>query len=91
MFFGKSDSDEFTAFEKAASQDDKRSYFHTEDSESAKAHGVEQPAVSLFRNFDEPKVDFSGKIITNDLSAWVSENSIPTVIDFNDEYIEPIF
>ena len=91
VFFGSAEGDEFAAFEKAASQDDKRSFYYTSDEESAKAHGVTAPGIALFRPFDEPKVDFEGEILTNNIASYVSDNSIPTVIDFTDEYIEPIF
>ncbi len=83
--------DEFTAFEKAAGADDKRTFFHTSDAAAAKAHGATAPAVVLFRDFDEPKVTFDGKYEQASINEWIASSSVPTLIEFSDEYIEPIF
>lgn len=91
VFFGDSSSDEFKTFEKAAGLDDKRAFFHTADADAAKTHEVEGTKVVLFRSFDEPKVTFEGDFETAALTKFVEDNSVPTLIEFSDEYIEPIF
>jgi protein disulfide-isomerase A1 len=90
VFFGAEGAD-FTNFEKAASADDKRTFIHTSDSEAATKHGVTAPKVVLFRKFDEPKVVHDGSFEARDISKFVEEHSVPTLINFSDEYIEPIF
>ena len=92
VFFGDASSDDFKAFEKAASRDDKRTFFHTADAESATAHDVKAPGVALFRPFDEPVVHFEGKT-TDDakITEFIEAQSVPTLIEFSDEFIEPIF
>lgn len=89
-FFG-AEGEQFTAFEAAANTDDKRTYVHASAAEAATKHGVTGPTVVLFRKFDEPKVTYAGAWEAKELARWVEENSVPTLIDFSDEYIEPIF
>ncbi len=89
-FFGAA-GEEYTAFEKAAGTDDKRAYVHTTSEAAATAHGVTGPKVVLFRKFEEPKVTFSGEWDSKKIAQWVEESSVPTLIDFSDEFIEPIF
>ena len=92
VFFGDSDSDEFKAFESAASADDKNAFFHTGDEVAAKNHEVEKtPSIVLFRKFDEPKVTFDGEFTKKAISEWITPNTVPTLIEFGDDYIEPIF
>lgn len=88
VFFGAEGTDEFKAFESAASKDDKRTFFHTEAS-AASTHGAGENGVVLFRTFDEPKVVFDGEL--SNLNTWIEAQSVPTLIEFSDEYIEPIF
>lgn len=45
----------------------------------------------IFRKFDEPKVVHDGAIEHSGLSRWIDASSVPTLIEFSDEYIEPIF
>ena len=92
VFFGSADSDEFKAFEGAASADDKNAFFHTDDEVAAKNHNVEKtPAVVLFRKFDEPTVTFDGDFDKKALSEFIGTETVPTLIEFSDDYIEPIF
>jgi protein disulfide-isomerase A1 len=90
VYFG-AEGEQFTAFEKAASTDDKRSYIHTSSADAASKHGVTGPKVVLFRKFDEPKVEFSGAWESAAIAAFVEENSVPTLVHFSDDFIEPIF
>jgi len=90
VYYGAND-DHFKSFETAASADDKRTYIHTFNADVAKANGAASPAVILYRKFDEPKVVFSGAWESKAIIAFIEESSVPTVIEFADEYIEPIF
>lgn len=90
VYFGSND-EHFKAFENAASSDDKRTYIHSFDSAVASSHGASSPSIVLFRKFDEPKVVFSGAWEAKAIVSWIDDSSVPTVIEFADEYIEPIF
>eukprot|EP00344_Euplotes_crassus_P005811 CAMPEP_0196998732 /NCGR_PEP_ID=MMETSP1380-20130617/4049_1 /TAXON_ID=5936 /ORGANISM="Euplotes crassus, Strain CT5" /LENGTH=481 /DNA_ID=CAMNT_0042415407 /DNA_START=35 /DNA_END=1480 /DNA_ORIENTATION=- len=91
VFYGEEGSDEFKAFESAASKDDKFQYRHVFDSDATTPEGVSRPGIAVFRNFDEPIVVFSGDFTASAVSEFVSSSSIPVFIEFSDEYIEPIF
>lgn len=91
VFFGEEGSEEFKAFETAASGDDKFQYRHVFDSSVATPEGVSRPGVAVYRNFDEPIVAFEGDFTATAIGAFVTGASVPTFIEFSDEYIEPIF
>jgi protein disulfide-isomerase A1 len=90
-FFGDADSTEFQEFEKAASSDDKYTYVHNTNADATLPEGLTRPGVAVFRKFDEPSVVFDQAIEKAALADWINSSSVPTLIEFNEEYIEPIF
>jgi len=90
VYFGSTDSAEYTQFEKVAAGDDKHTFVYNTDSKAA-PEGLTQPGVAIFRQFDEPTVVYSGDVNVGSLKSWISDSSVPTLIEFSDEYIEPIF
>ena len=91
VFFGAQDSDEFKAFEKEGLADDKFSYRHVFDDSVSAPEGLTRPGVAVYRNFDEPIVVHTGDFSSKSLSEFVVTSSIPTLVEFSDEFIEPIF
>lgn len=89
VFYGAGDSSEYKEYEKVASGDDKHQYLH--NAEGAAPEGLTAPGVVVFRQFDEPTVVFEGTLSTLALKKFVDNASVPTLIEFSDEYIEPIF
>lgn len=62
------------------------------DKECAASHGASStPAVVLFRHFDNPTVVYSGSFETTPVIDFLVAQSVPTLIDFSEDYIEPIF
>jgi len=45
----------------------------------------------LFRKFDQSPLVFSGNWETTPIVDWLVGGSVPTLIDFSEDYIEPIF
>jgi hypothetical protein len=45
----------------------------------------------LFRKFDESPLIYSGEWKSSDVASFLSTSSVPTLIEFSEEYIEPIF
>lgn len=71
---------------------DKFQFYHTTDKECAASYGASStPAVLLFRKFDESPVVYSGEWESQALVNWMQTQSVPTLIEFSEEYIEPIF
>lgn len=94
-YFGETDSSEYTAFLGAAQSGtvgEKYQFFHLGDKECAQSFGASSwPALVAFRKFDEPKVAYSGEWTSDNIIAWLSASSVPTLITFSEDYIEPIF
>ena len=91
VFYGDEDSDEFKAFQGAASADDKHSFYHNHNSDASLPEGLSRPGVAIYRKFDEPVVVHTGDLTREAISNFVSSSSVPTLIEFGEEYIEPIF
>jgi len=91
VFFGEEGSDEFKTFEQLASLDDKNSFNHVFDASVNAPEGLTRPGVAVFRKFDEPIVVHDGEFTREALAEFIVNTSIPTLIEFSDEFIEPIF
>lgn len=89
VFFGASDSTEFAEFEKVASGDDKHEFVHT--TSSSLPEGLTAPGVAIYRQFDEPTVVHTGKVTKDEIKSFIASSSVPTLIEFSEEFIEPIF
>jgi protein disulfide-isomerase A1 len=89
VFFGSADSDEYKEFNKAASADDKHTFLHNPT--GVAPEGLTAPGVVVFRQFDEPTVVHTGEATSAAISAFILNASVPTLIEFSDEFIEPIF
>lgn len=72
---------------------EKWSFYHLNDKECASSFGANsQPALVLFRKFDENTVVYSGKSFeSTPIVEWLQASSVPTLISFSEDYIEPIF
>jgi len=91
VFFGAEDSAEFKAFTKTALGDDKNSFRHVFDESTNAPEGLTRPGVAVYRDFDEPIVVHEGDFTDEALADFVVTASIPTLVEFSDEFIEPIF
>jgi len=90
VYFGEKEGDLYSTFIKTASKNDNMMFFEA-DKECAAEHGASAPGVSIFRSFDESPVHFTGAAEGSALDSWCETSSIPTVITFSEDYIEPIF
>ena len=71
---------------------EKFQYFHVNDKACAASHGASgSPALVVFRKFDNSPITYTGNWEVTPMVNWLSESSIPTLIDFSEDYIEPIF
>jgi protein disulfide-isomerase A1 len=87
IFFGATEGDEWAKFSAAARGLDSYAFFNT-GAECAEAAGVGSANVGLFRNFDDSPVAWNGE---GDLTSWLNSNSVPSLFEFEEEYIEAIF
>jgi len=65
------------------------SVFHASSS-CAGAYGT-GTGLSIFRSFDESPVHYRGEQTQIAILEWMEKTSVPTLIEFSEDYIEPIF
>lgn len=95
-FFGDAGSatfsEDYLSVANHPSVGEKFSFYHMNDEACAKSYGAQpQGGFVLFRNFDESPVVYSGSTSSSAVIDWMNAQSVPTLIDFGDDYIEPIF
>ncbi|KAE8156445.1 protein disulfide-isomerase [Aspergillus tamarii] len=76
-------NDLFTTF--AESQRDNYLFAATGDASIAKAEGVKQPSIVLYKDFDEKKATYDGEIEQDALLSWVKTASTPLVGELGPE------
>lgn len=79
----KASSKSFTAF--AESQRDNYLFAASNDAALAKAEGVKQPSIVLYKDFDEKKAVFDGKLENEAILEWVNTASTPLVGELGPE------
>lgn len=71
---------------------EKYQFYHTSDKDCASQYGASStPSVVLFRNFDESPLVYKGNWETTPMVDWLVSSSVPILIEFSEEFIEPIF
>ena len=58
---------------------------------AASFNAVNTPALVLFRKFDENTLVYSGNWESSNIVSWLQASSVPTLINFSEDFIEPIF
>lgn len=67
-------------------------FVHTSDKACASSNGADTtPALVVFRKFDTPTVTYHGNFEVAPIVEFLENTSVPTLIDFSEDYIEPIF
>lgn len=79
----KASNETFTAF--ADSKRDDYLFAATNDAALAKAEGVKQPSIVLYKDFDEKKDVFDGKFDQETILSWVKTASTPLVGEIGPE------
>jgi protein disulfide-isomerase A1 len=93
-YFGVLEGDLYTAFMQSARNpaiSEKFAFFHSTDADCASKYGASAPGLVLSRNFDESPVAYSGTANEDDIVAFAKKSSVPQLITFSEDYIEPIF
>jgi len=74
-------------------EDEKYKHFHT-SGECAHEHGAKHNSISIFRTFDKSPLHMHVMKVAGDQKAvqmWVDKASLPTLIEFANDFIEPVF
>lgn len=73
-----------------ASSEDNIVFVHA-PAECAADHEAAAPGIMFFRTFEEPKVLYTGAADKDSLKSFVQPLTVPTVFEFSEDMIEPIF
>lgn len=91
-FSGKEYETVYSEVANHASVSEKFTFLHLKDKDCATKFGVSTlPGFVLFRQFDESPLVYTGSVETTPIVDFMLKSSVPTLIDFNEDYIEPIF
>jgi protein disulfide-isomerase A1 len=95
-YFGETTGREFAEIFLDVAQNpaisEKYQFFHVNDKECAASFGANNlPALVIFRKFDENTVVYSGNWESSPIVDWLQASSVPTLINFSEDFIEPIF
>jgi len=88
-FFADVESDDAKAYLAAAGNLD--DYPFGIASDAAILAEYKASGVVLFKNFDEGRNDFEGELTEENIVAFVAANSLPLVVDFNQDTAQKIF
>lgn len=79
----KASTESFSSF--AETQRDNFLFGSSDDAALAKAEGVKQPSIVLYKDFDEKKAIYDGKIEDEAILSWVKTASTPLVGELGPE------
>lgn len=92
VFFGDEADALFTAAHiPLATKNDKVSFFNVKDAACATQYGVTGPKEVFFRKFEQTQINYDGAADLDSLQEFVKPLMVPTVFEFTEEEIEPIF
>ena len=90
VYFGDFSGELFDNFMAVAKGNEVYTFFHAAGA-CAATHGAKANSVSVFRSFDSSPVHYSGANSLDAINEWMDATSVPMVIEFSEDYIEPIF
>jgi len=91
-FFKDAESEAAKAFLEAAASNDEVGFGITSNGDVFAEHKVEGDAsVVLFKKFDEGRNDFEGEINAEAITKFIGANSLPLVVEFNQDTAQKIF
>lgn len=93
-FFGALEGELYDSFMKAAKNpaiSESISFYHSTDGDCAAKFGASANGVALSRRFDESPLAYTGAASEDEIVSWAKASSVPRLITFSEDYIEPIF
>ena len=96
VYFGDSSDSKFTETYLQVAENpavsEKFTFIHIDNKDCAIEFGAQDlPALVFFRKFENSPVVYSGSWDSSSVVSWTQGLSVPIVIEFSEEYIEPIF
>ena len=91
VLFAQKDSDEAKVFESVAKDSDESFFVLSTATDALSAHHVTEPALIIFKKFDDRKVQFTGNFRAKRMTEFIKANSTPWTMPFDDKAIDYIF
>merc|ERR1711935_140495 len=89
--FKDQESDAAKEFIKAAGSIEDHKIVITSDDEVKKGIQARDGWIIMFKNFDVPRVKYEGEAKSDDIEAWINEQSVPSVWEFTSTNAQKIF
>jgi len=90
VYFGAQEGEMFDHFT-AASKTDEKYTFYQAHADCAADWGATANSISVLRNFDDSPVHYTGLAELFAITNFMERQSVPTLIEFTEDYIETIF
>uniref|UniRef100_A0A1W7R9Z7 Protein disulfide-isomerase n=1 Tax=Hadrurus spadix TaxID=141984 RepID=A0A1W7R9Z7_9SCOR len=90
-FFKDQTSDTAKVFLEVALESDDYAFGITSQDEVFQAYNMEKDGIVLFKQFDEGRNDFEGEITADALKEFINANSLPLVVEFNQDTAQKVF
>jgi protein disulfide-isomerase A1 len=93
-YFGDLAGDLYDAFMGAAKNpaiSETYQFFHTTDTACGEKFGLSGSGLALSRRFDDSPLQYSGEANSDAIVDFAKSSSVPILISFSEDYIEPIF
>ena len=91
VLFAQKDSAEASVFEQVSKSIDSVTFALSLDSTALSAYEVTEPSIVLFKQFDEKRVNYSGRFTNSEITKFVNDNRLPWVLPFGDDAIDLVF
>ena len=90
-FFTDMESNEAKSFLLAADRGFEILYGYSLDADVAAHYEVTVPKIIVLKKFDELRSDFTGEFTSDDIHAFASSSTMPSIIEFSDSAAPKIF
>ena len=91
IFFGGEETEEFALWQKVTLAFEDLVFHHVHCTDIAAEYGVEGVGVVLFKQFDEGRNDFEGEFKMDTVKKFLEDNSMPTIMEFDENNAQLIF
>ena len=91
LILADSGSSEASLFEGVSKSIDSVTFALLSDPEALAHFQVQKNSVVLLKQFDDLRVDYTGKLSQNEVTEFINGNRLPWVVPFGDEAIDAIF
>ena len=90
VYFGATEGSLYDSFIEVAKTNEKFKFYNACCS-CAEAHGAEKPSITIFRKHEDSPVHYKGDVNVADIKKWMAKKSLPSLIQFDHNYVQPVF